>query len=66
MNIKIKEIRERKNISQEKLAEVSGVSRSIISALENGKTVVTTNRTMQKIANALGENVSTIFFDERV
>lgn len=63
---KILQIRKEKNISQEELALKSGVSRSIISALETGKSTVTTNITMQKIADALGETVSSIFFDEVV
>lgn len=64
MPIRIKEYREAKGISQEQLAEISGVSRTIISLLETGKTTVTTNSTMKKIAAALGEKVSTIFFNE--
>lgn len=63
---KILQIRKEKNISQEELALKSGVSRTIISALETGKSTVTTNITMQKIADALGETVSSIFFDEVV
>ena len=36
MGYKIKEIREAKKMTQEELAEKSGVSRGTISALENG------------------------------
>lgn len=66
MFVRIKEIRERKNISQDDLAKISGVGRTTISALETGKAVVTTNITMQKIATALGESVATVFFAEQV
>ncbi len=61
MIIKLKEIREIKGLTQEKLAEMSGVSRQIIVALEKGNEVVTTTRTMINIANALGVNVTDIF-----
>ncbi len=58
---KIKYYREKKNLSQEDLSEKSGVSRTIISNLENDKSTVTTNKTMQKIADALEESVTAIF-----
>lgn len=66
MIIKIKDLRKKKNISQEDLAKKSGVGRTTISALETGKATVTTNSTMQKIAEALGESVATVFFGENV
>ena len=62
MRNKLKEIREDKGISQEELAEKSKVSRTTISELETGKKEVTTNITLEKIANALGLKVSDIFF----
>lgn len=58
----LKETREKKGISQEELAEKSGVSRTTISELETEKKEVTTNITLEKIANALEEKVSNIFF----
>ena len=63
MHTKIKQYRQQAGISQEELAKKSGVSRTIIYAVENNKAEVTTNITMQKIAEALGESVATIFFD---
>lgn len=63
MQTKIKQYRQQAGLSQEELAKKSGVSRTIIYALENNKAEVTTNITMQKIAAALGESVSAIFFD---
>ena len=59
MGYKIREVREAKNISQEELSQKSGVSRSIISALENGKTN-TTSKTLANIAKALGVSVDQI------
>lgn len=58
----IREIRKRKKLSQEELAEKSGVSRTIISGLESGRQEVTTTATLKKIADALEYSVKEIFF----
>lgn len=58
----IKEVREQKGMTQQELANRSGVSRAIISKLENNKATVTTTDTIRKIAIALDCNVSDIFF----
>ena len=60
----LKETRERQGLSQEELSRKSTVSRTIISELENGKTDVITNITLEKIANALEKKVATIFFNQ--
>lgn len=62
MKNRLREVREEKEISQEELSEKSGVSRTTISELETEKKEVTTNITLEKIATALGEKVSNIFF----
>lgn len=62
MKNKLKEMREFQGLSQEELAEKSDVSRTTISELETEKKEVTTNITLEKIANALGLKVSDIFF----
>lgn len=62
MKNKLKKIREEQGISQEELAEKSKVSRTTISELETEKKEVTTNVTLEKIANALGLKISDIFF----
>lgn len=62
MKNKLREIREKLGISQEELSEKSEVSRTTISELETGKKEVTTNVTLEKIANVLGLKVSDIFF----
>ena len=64
MKNKVKEERERQGISQEQLSNKSEVSRTIISELENGKTDVITNVTLEKIAKALGKKVTDIIFTD--
>lgn len=66
MKNRLRELREIQGISQEELAEKSGISRTTISELETGKKEVTTNVTLEKIAEALGVKVSDIFFIEQV
>lgn len=60
----LKKIREEKNMTQEQLAEKSRVSRTIISELENGKTDVITNITLERLATALDKKITDIFFIE--
>ena len=64
MNNKIKESRKSQQISQEKLAEMSGVSRTIISGIESGRIEITTTATLKKISKALGKTVEEIFFSQ--
>ena len=66
MGYKIREVREEMKMSQEELAEKSGVSRGTISALENGSARTTTTKTLLKLAKALGVTVDRIFFAEGV
>ena len=61
---RVKEEQELQGLSQEQLSNKSEVSRTIISELENGKTDVITNVTLEKIAKALGKKVTDIFFTE--
>ena len=63
MQFKIREYREQLNMSQAELAKKSNVSRTILSGLESGTISVTTTDTLSKIAEALGQRVSDIFFD---
>lgn len=58
----IKEIRKSKKMSQEELAEKSGVSRMIIVRLESGEEVATKTTTLIALAKALDVPVSKIFF----
>ena len=64
MGYKIKEKRIEIGITQEELAEKSGVSRTIICSLESGKNCNTTAKTLLRIANALNCTVNDIFFAE--
>ena len=66
MRYRIKEYREALKMTQVELAEKSKVSRTIISGLENGTITVTTTDTLLKIAKALNEKVSEIFFDDKI
>lgn len=61
---RVKEERELQRLSQEQLSNKSEVSRTIISELENGKTDVITNVTLEKIAKALNKKVTDIFFTD--
>lgn len=66
MNSKVKEIREKIGMTQLELSKRSGLSRQCISAIENGRSNVITNTTMEKIASVLNESVETIFFADTV
>lgn len=66
MGNKIKETREALKMTQEELAEKSGVSRTTISALENGTDRATSTKTLIKLARAMNTTVDTIFFAEGV
>ena len=50
---KIRERREAQALTQERLSELSGVSRSLINQLETGKIASTTTDTLRKLAVAL-------------
>lgn len=59
----IKEYRERKNISQGKLAELCNVSRQTINAIENNKYDPSLQLAFD-IAKELGVNIDILFFNE--
>lgn len=63
MGFKIREYRNEINMSQEELSKKSGVSRTIISGLENGTITVTTTETLLRIARAMNKRVVDIFFE---
>lgn len=50
---KLKKLRLERRLTQEELAEKSGISRVTISLLENGRQKTTTNTTIIALANAL-------------
>lgn len=61
MGYKIKEMREKRQMTQNELSEKSGVSRTTISNLENGVVSVTTTKTLGKLAAALDVKVEELF-----
>ena len=54
---RFKELRKRKNLTQEQLAEKTGIEKGQISRIENGKYNLTL-ATINKIATALGAKVN--------
>ena len=62
MGNKVKEYRLKRKMSQEELAEKSGVSRVTISNIETGFQVVIKTTTMERIAKALEMSPKTLFF----
>ena len=60
LGLKVKEIRKRNKITQEKLSEIIGVDNGYISKLEVGQNFPSLG-TLEKIANALNVNLSDFF-----
>lgn len=59
---KIREFREKQNMTQQELSEKSGISRAYISQLENNDSLIVKSSTMLVIASALKKPVGSIFF----
>ena len=66
MKNRLKKERLLHKMSQEELAEKSGISRTTLSKIENEDFFVTNNITMEKIAKALETKVTNIFFSRIV
>lgn len=66
MGTKIRERREFLKMTQEELAEKSGISRVTISALESDSQRNVSSKTMIAIAKALDTTVEKLFFDQSV
>lgn len=66
MGFKIKEAREKENLSQAELARKSGVSQNLIARLESGSLTNTTTDTLFKISKALNVKVEQFFFTDDV
>lgn len=60
----IKKIREKKNISIRKLSQMTDISRTYLSNLENNKRVNPTLSTLYSIATALNVDVKDLFYSE--
>ena len=61
---KIRDTRESQNITQEKLAEMVGISRVALSRIENSDHPVMYAATAYKIAKALGVSMDSLFCAE--
>ena len=61
MQYRIKELREKREWSQAKLARLSGVSRSNIIRLENDDDIETSTKTLKAIADAFGVSIKYLF-----
>ena len=59
---RLKDARTKKGWSQAELAQKAGVSRATISALENQKARTMKTVTLTKLADALSEKVTALFF----
>ena len=66
MGFKIKEVRKSLKMSQEELAEKSGISRGTIVALEASTERVTTTKTLVALAAAMNVSIDQIFFADGV
>lgn len=66
MGYRIKYLRDELKMTQEELAEKSGVSRGTICGLENDENRIVTTKTLLKIAKALGVTVDALFFEQSV
>ena len=66
MEYRLREIREEKGITQEKLEELSGVSRQTISAIENNDEYQAKVGTLMALARALETTVDNLFFGKAV
>lgn len=63
MKNRVKEYREKYNMTQEELAVKSEVSRNTISNIETDVNTNITYKVMEKISNALNEKAAVIFFN---
>lgn len=58
---KLEELRRKAGLSQEELAEKSGISRAVIVKIENSNTDRVLGRTIRKLAEALGVSMAELF-----
>lgn len=63
MGDRLKELRLKANMSQEKLSEISKVSRQTIIAIESGSVNFAKTSTLEALAKALGVSVAVFFTD---
>lgn len=66
MKYRVKELRTDKNLTQEQLAELTGISRQSISNIETGNYKDINGSTLMSIAKALNCKTDDLFFKEEV
>ncbi len=62
MGFKLKNARQQRKLTQQELADKSGVSRVTIALIESGQTRDIMASTLLKLANALDMSVNELFF----
>lgn len=62
MRYRLRSIRRAKDITQEELSRLSGVSRATIASIESGENRVVLSSTLLKLATALECRVEDLFF----
>lgn len=58
---RLKEIRQERGISQEELSEMSGISRTTLSKIENNEEAIVSTKTIAKLAEVFAVSPSEIF-----
>lgn len=61
--MKVREVREKKNIGLNELARETEINATYLSQLERGKKVNPSREIMQKISDALGVPIPQLFFE---
>ena len=66
MGLRIKQLRVDKGMTQQVLAEKSGISRTTINQLEKKSNKAASTKTLLAIAKALGTTIDALFFNDVV
>ena len=66
MGYNLKKVREESGMTQQELADKSGVNRVTIALIESGKTKDVKASTIVRLAEALGKSTDDIFFNQTV
>lgn len=67
MILNVRAVREKQLLTQEKLAQMAGISRTTLSKIESGEDVSVKSETLLSLSEALGTTIDElIFFDRKV